>query len=352
MGDIDERVSEAVPPEPFRAWLRAAVPGLSEDVTVEPLSGGASNLTFRVRVGGVGEAGGHDWVLRRPPLGQVLATANDMTREHTVQRALAGTDVPVPRIVAWCDDDRVIGAPFYLMEWLDGVVYSDAETAAHLTESEARAASHGLVDVLARLHTVDPAAVGLADFGRPRGFLERQLRRWATQWERSTERHSPDVESALAALADRLPPGDRTGIVHGDYSFNNVMYARRRPAEVLAVLDWEMSTVGDPLTDVGMLLTYWGEAGEIMWRNRAPQAHRGNPGYPPAGELASRYAAATGTDVADLTFYVALATIKLAVISEGAARRLGTTSPERAAQTRETVDALAALALQDATTRS
>jgi aminoglycoside phosphotransferase (APT) family kinase protein len=344
LADVDERVSEAVPVEPFWAWLRATVPGTSGDVAVERLSGGSSNLTFRVRVG-VDGGEPHEWVLRRPPLGLVLATANDMSREHTVQRALAGTDVPVPRIVAWCDDDGVIGAPFYLMEWLDGVVYSDAAAAAHLTESEARAASHGLVDVLARLHTVDPTAVGLGSFGRPQGFLERQVRRWSTQWDKSSERRSPAVEETLARLADRLPPGDRTGIVHGDYSFNNVMYARRRPAEVLAVLDWEMSTVGDPLTDVGMLLTYWGEAGEIMWRHRSPQAHRGKPGYPPAGELASRYAAATGTDVADLDFYVALATIKLAVISEGAARRLGTASAEQANRTRETADALAALAL-------
>jgi aminoglycoside phosphotransferase (APT) family kinase protein len=343
--DVDERVSEAVPAEPFRSWLRDTVPEASNDVVVERLSGGASNLTFRVRVGADGAAdGGHEWVLRRPPLGQVLATANDMAREHTVQRALAATDVPVPRIVAWCDDDTVIGAPFYLMEWLDGVVYADAAAAAHLTESEARAAAHGLVDVLAALHTVDPDAVGLTGFGRPHGFLERQLRRWSTQWERSTDRRLPAVEETLARLADRLPAGDRTGIVHGDYSFNNVMYARRRPADVLAVLDWEMSTLGDPLTDVGMLLTYWGEAGEIMWRNRSPQAHRANPGYPSAGELASRYAAATGTDVADLDFYVALATVKLAVISEGAARRLGATSPDRAARTRDTVDALADLA--------
>jgi aminoglycoside phosphotransferase (APT) family kinase protein len=341
--DVDERVSEAVPAGPFRAWLRDAVPGAPGDVVVEPLAGGASNLTFRVRAPG---PDGADWVLRRPPLGPVLATANDMAREHTVQRALAATDVPVPRIVAWCDDDSVIGAPFYLMEWLDGVVYADAAAAAHLTESEARAAAHALVDVLAALHTVDPLAVGLAEFGRPQGFLERQLRRWSTQWERSTERRSPAVEETLSRLADRLPAGDRAGIVHGDYSFNNVMYARRRPAEVLAVLDWEMSTLGDPLTDVGMLLTYWGEAGEVMWRNRAPQAHRANPGYPSADELASRYAAATGTDVADLDFYVALATVKLAVISEGAARRLGATSPDRAARTRENVATLAALARQ------
>jgi aminoglycoside phosphotransferase (APT) family kinase protein len=174
--DVDERVNEAVPAGPFRAWLRDAVPEASGDVAVEPLAGGASNLTFRVRVGRA------DWVLRRPPLGLVLATANDMAREHTVQRALAGTDVPVPRIVAWCDDDSVIGAPFYLMDWLDGVVYADAAAAAHLTESEARAAAHALVDVLATLHTVDPAAAGLGEFGRPQGFLARQVRRWSTQW--------------------------------------------------------------------------------------------------------------------------------------------------------------------------
>jgi aminoglycoside phosphotransferase (APT) family kinase protein len=337
---------DAVPTEPLAAWLSAHVPGAEATgagapVRVEHLSGGSSNLTFRVRCG----AG--DWVLRRPPLGPVLATAHDMSREARAQAALAGTDVPVPRIVATCDDPAVIGAPFYLMEHLDGVVYTDADAVAHLTEADARAAAGELVDVLARLHRVDPAAVGLADHGRPDGFLERQLRRWRTQWGRSTRRESPTVDEvgrrlsrALEGLAAQPP-----AIVHGDYSFNNTMWQRDRPARMQAVLDWEMSTVGDPLTDLGMLLTYWGPVGDLLWRRRSAPAHRGSPGFPDGDALVERYAATSGRDLDHLGFYRTLAIYKLAVISEGAAARLSAGEPDRAAGLVTTVDELAAAAL-------
>lgn len=334
---------EAVPAEPFEAWLRATVEDVSGEVVVEPLTGGASNLTFLVH------DDRHQWVLRRPPLGPVLATASDMVREHTVQRAVATTAVPVPGVVAWCDDDSVIGAPFYVMDWLDGAVYSDADSASHLTETQARDASYELVDVLARLHAIDPTAIGLSELGRPSGFLERQLRRWSTQWERSSERELSAVDKTLARLADKLPAHRRPAIVHGDYSFNNAMYANEEPTRIVAVLDWELSTLGDPLTDLGMLLAYWGEAGELVWRDRAPQAHRGGSGYPDADKLAERYATRTGDDLAEIDFYRALATLKLAVICEGAVRRVAVTSPERARRTAETVDSLAHLALRTVT---
>lgn len=334
----------AVETEPLESWLAEHVPGAAGPVRVEQLSGGASNLTFRVR------DGANDWVLRRPPLGPVLATAHDVGREARVQAALAGTGVPVPRVVASCDDPAVIGAPFYLMERLDGVVYADAEAVAHLTDADARAASDELVDVLALLHAVDPAAVGLADFGRPAGFLDRQVRRWRTQWERSTDRSVPAVDDVAARLARAVPPELPPAIVHGDYSFNNTIWFRDRPGRMQAVLDWEMSTLGDPLTDVGMLLTYWGPVGEMMWRGRAPQPHRANAGFPDADTLAERYAAASGRALDHLAFYRVLATYKLAVITEGAAARLATTAPDRVARARETADRLADAALDLART--
>jgi aminoglycoside phosphotransferase (APT) family kinase protein len=331
-----EPTAETVPAEPLAAWL-ADHAGASGSVRVDPLSGGSSNLTFRVR------DGIHDWVLRRPPVGRVLATAHDVLREHRVQQALAASDVPVPPMVAACDDPSVIGAPFYVMAMLDGVVYADTTSVAHLSPAHGLAASHELVDVLARLHAVDPHAVGLGDLGRADGFLERQVERWSAQWAASKQRDLAAVDEVTAWLRRHLPAAPRTGIVHGDYSFNNTMFSRPEPGRMVAVLDWEMATLGDPLTDLGMLVTYWGHVGELLWRDRAPQAHRANDGFPPAGALLDRYAAARGHPLDDIGFYLVLATFKLAVIVEGAHARMVASGapPDRIATTAATAETLA-----------
>jgi len=306
---------------------------------VVQIAGGSSNLTFGV------SDGKHEWVLRRPPLRHVLATAHDMGREHRVQSALERTDVPVAAQVAGCDDESVIGAPFYMMERLDGVVYDDVDATASLTEEQGRAASFELMDVLARLHAVDFDAVGLGDFGRPAGYLERQVKRWQTQWEKSKTIEMPVVDEVSQRLERRLPTGSRHAIVHGDYSFNNTMFRRDDPTRIQAVLDWEMSTLGDPLTDVGMVAVYWTDVGEIMWRNRKPQAHRANAGFPDVDTLLERYATTSGTDLAEIDFYRAFATYKLAVIAQGGARRVEHADPERASRVTGTVQQLADLAL-------
>ena len=330
---------DAVPVERLEAWIAAHVPGGCGRLKVEQLSGGSSNLTFRV-----GD-GVNDWVLRRPPLGAALDTAHDVGREHRVQAALAASEVPVARMVAACPDPAPIGAPFYLMEHLDGAVYADADAVVHLDEDDAAAAADELVDVLARLHAVDPAAVGLDGLGRPDGFLPRQLRRWRTQWERAATRPLPAIDEVARRLEASLPPERPPALVHGDYSFNNTMWDRDRPGRMLAVLDWEMATRGDPLTDLGMLVAYWGPVGELLWRSRLPQPHRANAGFPPASALVERYARASGRDLDDLDFYVGLATYKLAVITEGAAARLRSTSPERAAGASAVTEALVEHAL-------
>ncbi|MCK9896336.1 phosphotransferase family protein [Frankia sp. AgB32] len=287
-----------------------------DDLVIEQVSGGASNLTFRVRTGD------DDWILRRPPLRAVLATANDMRREWTAQQALHGSAVPVPRIIRTCEDESVIGAPFYLMERLDGIVFSDAGAVGHLTQADARACSFELVDVLVRLHGVDPAAVGLAEFGRPAGFMRRQLSRWLTQWERSKRRERPAIDEIARRLAAALPAEGPAAIVHGDYSFNNTMFFREPPTRMQALLDWELSTLGDPFTDVGTLAVYWGRAGELMWRSRPnPQPHRANAGFPSTDEILERYAATSGRDLATIGFYQAFAMYKLAVITEGVRAR-------------------------------
>jgi aminoglycoside phosphotransferase (APT) family kinase protein len=333
-------VEEAVPPEKLGPWVADHVPGASGNVEVTQIAGGSSNLTFGVR------DGDHDWVLRRPPLSHVLATAHDMSREHRVQSALEWTDVPVAPQVAICEDDEIIGAPFYLMARLDGVVYDDVDATASLTEEQGKAASFELMDVLARLHAVDYEAIGLGDFGRPAGYLERQVKRWQTQWEKSKTVEMPVVDEVAGRLERHLPTDSRHAIVHGDYSFNNTMFHRDDPTRIQAVLDWEMSTLGDPLTDVGMVAVYWTDVGEIMWRNRKPQAHRANDGFPDVDALLERYAETSRTDISEIDFYRAFATYKLAVIAQGGARRVEHTDPERAARVTDTVQQLADLALE------
>ncbi|MFN8027312.1 MAG: phosphotransferase family protein [Acidimicrobiia bacterium] len=333
-------VEEAVPSGPLGAWIAANVASAQGPVQVTQLAGGSSNLTFRVR------DDANDWVLRRPPLRHVLATAHDMTREHTVQAALQGTDVPVAPQVGICEDESVIGAPFYLMQRLDGVVYDDVDAVAGITEAQALGATHELADVLAHLHTTDYEKVGLGEFGRPAGFMERQLRRWKKQWDASVLEPIAEIDAVATRLEAMLPPDGRHGIVHGDYSFNNTMFRADDPTKMLALLDWEMSTLGDPLSDVGTLLVYWGEVGERMWRSRQPQAHRANAGFPDADTLLARYQDTSGIDVGHIDFYKSFAVYKLAVISQGAAKRISLTDPERAAGTVESVRWLAETALR------
>ena len=321
-------------------WVGRNVTGASGPLRVEQLSGGSSNLTFRVR------DDVNDWVLRRPPLGGSLATAHDVLREHRAQGALRDTDVPVARMVAACDDTEVIGAPFYLMSHVDGVVYADADAVAHLDHDRSRRATDELVDVLATLHAVDVDRVGLGDLGRPDGFVARQLGRWRTQWERSAQRELATIDEVATRLEQRMPAERSSTLVHGDYSFNNTMWDRDDPSRMVAVLDWEMATRGDPLTDVGMLVAYWGPVGALLWRARSPQPHRANDGFPSADAVAARYAESSGRALDELEFYVALATYKLAVITEGAAARLRATNPERAANAEAMTAALADHALE------
>ncbi len=190
--------------------------------------------------------------------------------------------------------------------------------------------------------------MGLGDLGRPDGFLERQVGRWCTQWDKSKQRELPAIDEVAARLRAALPASPPSAIVHGDYSFNNTMWSRAQPGHMLAVLDWEMATLGDPFTDLGMLVTYWGPVGELLWHDREPQAHRANAGFPSADALIERYARSSGRSLDHIEFYRVLATFKLAVISEGAHARLAASgaSAERLAATDATVTALAEAALE------
>ena len=277
------------------------------------IAGGRSNLTYLV------SGGLREFVLRRPPLGHVLATAHDMAREFRVISALAPTRVPVPAALLLCPEDTVLGAPFYLMERVTGVVYRTRRQTDQLTEGQRRQLAFAMMDTLAALHTVDPAEVGLADFGHPQGFLARQVRRWAAQLDRSRSRPLPGIDELRDLLAATAPGGANAGrIVHGDYRLDNLMADPER-MHVRAVLDWEMATLGDPLADLGLLLTYWDVLGGSAEADGNPVADGLGPraGFPAGRELIERYAAGSDVDVGPLRWYVALGCFKLAVISEG-----------------------------------
>ena len=289
------------------------------DCTVNLIAGGKSNLTFRV------QAAAGAVVLRRPPLGHVLPTAHDMVREHTVMSALGGTDVPVPRMLHLCTDPEVLGAPFYVMQLVEGHICREDLPAGYADEpAQRRHVGEGLVDVLAALHDVDPAAAGLSGFGRPEGYLERQVRRWVKQWD-ATRIAGHDALDALAAeLAADVPATQRHAVVHGDYRLDNTVLDPHQPGRIAAVLDWEMSTLGDPLADLGILLGYWSQADDEGARRAAlvVPAATALPGFPARGEIAELYAARTGLDLAPLPWYAAFAAFKLAVVCAGIVARV------------------------------
>ena len=232
------------------------MPGAEPPLTFERISGGRSNLTY-----GVNDAGGHRWALRRPPLGKRLASAHDMAREHRIIAALQSTDVPVPPVAGLCEDDSVNGAPFYVMEFVDGpVLRSKAEAEAGFDDAERRAIGERVVDTLVAIHAIDPDQVGLGQLGRKQDYVARQLRRWHEQWEKSKTSELPMVDDVHRRLSERIPEQGPATIVHGDYRLDNMILSP--DGEVAAVVDWELCTLGDPLADVGLLLVYWSEAGD------------------------------------------------------------------------------------------
>jgi aminoglycoside phosphotransferase (APT) family kinase protein len=291
------------------AWLADALevehPG---ELSAQQLSGGRSNLTFLVR------AGAREWILRRPPLGRRLPTAHSMPREHAVLRALRDSDVPVPRAIALCGDEGVIGAPFYVMERAPGRVIRDVSD-MDLTPDEARACSLTLVRTLARLHQVPYAELGLTGFGRPDGYVERQVARWHDQLQRSRVRELPALDELGRRVAANVPASAHAAILHGDYRIDNVMLDAADPGRITAVLDWEMATLGDPLADLGMLLMYWGQPGETF--ASGVHAIMAEPGFLPREEVVDVYREQTGWALQHLDFHTAFAHFKLAVIVEG-----------------------------------
>ncbi len=292
----------------FGAYFTAAAPGgVRGPLRASVLAGGKSNITYEVT------DGHRRWVVRRPPLGHVLATAHDMAREYRVISALASTRVPVPVTYLLCTDPAVIGAPFYVMEKVAGTAYRSAAQLETIGAPRTRAIATRMIGTLADLHAVDAGSVGLGDFGRPRGFLGRQVRRWKKQLDASRSRDLPGADALYEALEARIPAESDVAIVHGDYRLDNLLIGGGN--EVAAVLDWEMATLGDPLTDVALLLAY--QALAHLETGYAVADAATAPGFPAAEEITASYAELSGRDLSSLGFHLGLGYFKIAVICEG-----------------------------------
>jgi aminoglycoside phosphotransferase (APT) family kinase protein len=312
-----------LPAAPVERWLREALPELFDGGPwrTELISGGLSNITYRLWLPG------GTVILRRPPLAHVLPRAHDMGREYRVLRALFGTPVPVPEPLALCSDPDVLGVTFYVMRDVPGSVLRTRADTEPLSPAVRGELAASLIAVLADLHDVSPDAVGLGDYGRRSGYCVRQIKTWGAQWERSRTRDLPDMDTLLARLAELAPEDSACTIVHGDFRLDNTVVSLPpdEPPRVVAVLDWELSTLGDPIADLATTLSYWHDPGDVE-RGEIPVSAglTDHPGFPTAESLAATYAARTGRDLGNLSFYLGLAWMKLAVICEGVhARYLG-----------------------------
>lgn len=319
--------------------------GVADDqpLLIERIQGGHSNETFFLTYGA------RSLVLRRPPHGPLLPTAHDVTREYRLLQALIQTPIPVPRPLFLCQDTAVIGAPFYVMERVRGVVIREQLPPPFDTDLQARRQlGEELIDRLVDLHALDWQASGLADIGRPQGYLARQLRRWAGQLEAARTRAIPELDAVTTWLQEHLPASQETTIVHGDYRLDNAVFASATPTRIEAILDWEMATLGDPLADVGYLLSFWSEVGDPPFPYGDPGWQiTGQPGFLSRSELLERYTAKSGRPVRHLRFYLALAIWKLAILLEGSYQRYlsGTTDDPFFQMLEQCVPALARRAL-------
>ncbi|MFI5719507.1 phosphotransferase family protein [Nocardia sp. NPDC051750] len=298
--------------EALERFLREQGVEVRGALRVELISGGRSNLTF---------AASDDvsrWVVRRPPVAGLTPSAHDMAREYTVTDALQQSAVPVAKTIAFDAEGTALGAPMTVVEFVDGAVIRDQDDLATLSDEQVDAAAAELVRVLAELHAVDPAAVGLGEFGRPEGFLTRQVRLWASQWERVKTREVADVATLHAALSEAVPRESAAAIVHGDFRIDNTILDSADPGRVRAVVDWELSTLGDPLTDAALMCVYRSPVFDLVLGTRAAWT---SDRMPTPEALAHSYASASGRDLGNWGFYLALANFKLGVIGEGIAHR-------------------------------
>ncbi len=301
----DERFEE----ERLAAYLRGQLPGSENPLTVRQFGGGAANLTYLL------DYGTHEYVLRRPPLGPVAKSAHDMSREYRVLSRLYQAFPYAPRAFLYCEDRDVIGADFFVMERRRGVVVRRSLPPEFAGMPDApRRMSEVLVDALAEFHAVDYEAIGLGDLGKPAGFIERQVEGWYKRWLAAKTDDLPEMETVYHWLRDNLPQTTRFSLVHNDYKLDNVMLAADDPGRVVAIFDWDMCTLGDPLSDLGALLTYWTEPDDPPYLQAAAMMPVGDLGFMSRAELVERYAQKSGRSVRDIRFYHALGVFRVVVI--------------------------------------
>ena len=294
------------------AWLEENVADIQAPIRCSLITGGHSNLTFKIV-----DSKGATYVLRRPPLAHVLESAHDMGREFKIISALGDSDVPVPRALGLCKDLSINDAPFYVMDYVEGLVLNDSVIAAGVEKEDRRNLGLNVIDILAKLHGINPDEVGLGDLGRKEAYLTRQLKRWTKQWEASKTHEIPEMEQSASILAETMPEQIGSTIVHGDYRLGNMIV---NGGSVDAILDWELCTLGDPLADVGYLLNNWVSPSEVdLSEDGLPPTAAG--GYPERDELCEIYRRKTGRDLATINYYRAFSHWRLAAIGQGVYKR-------------------------------
>ena len=296
-------------------WMEQNIPGATGPLRFTLVAGGRSNFTYRVD-----DDAGNAFVLRRPPLGHLLPSAHDMGREYRIISALGPTVVPVASALGMCTDESVADRPFYVMSFVDGHILRYVEEADVLTEAQRTTASESVVDVLATLHALDPDAVGLCELGKRDGYIERQLKRWHTQFTQSKTREVPLVDEVYERLRAAIPLQQAVSIVHGDYRLDNTMVGD--DGRIVAVLDWEICTLGDPLADLGLLMVYWPERTDANLPLGAAATLA--PGFLSRADMRARYASQSALDLSQLDYYVAFGYWKLACILDGVFTRYKT----------------------------
>lgn len=304
---------EGIDEAPVVSWLKRQVPALQGEVSFSLIVGGHSNLTFKCE-----DEAGNSYVLRRPPLGQVLESAHDMGREHKIIHALRDSDVPVPVTYGLCRDSHVNGADFYVMDYVDGLVLNDSVASALVQDSDRRAIGLHVINILCNLHSLNIDAVGLGDLGRKEAYLTRQLKRWTRQWEASKTHEVPEMEESCRILTETMPEQIGATIVHGDYRLGNMIV---RGDKVEAILDWELCTLGDPLADVGYILNNWVSPGEPEEQGEGDQSPTAAGGYPSREELVKIYEENTGRDLSGIDYYRAFSHWRLSAIGQGVYKR-------------------------------
>lgn len=308
------RPGEEIDAAPLAVWLKERLPGVEGPIAIEQFPGGHSNLTYLLRLGD------RELVLRRPPFGSKVKSAHDMGREFRVLSRLYTLYPKAPRALVHCDDPEVIGAPFYIMERMRGVILRQQKSPAgiDLNPQRMRAISEAAVDSLAELHAVDYRAAGLEDLGHPLGYVARQVDGWSERWRRSRTDGIPDLDRAAAWLAAHQPPEkpSDTALLHNDYKYDNLVLHPGELERIVAVLDWEMATVGDPLMDLGTSLGYWMDTDDAPALRLLPAGPTTLAGNLRRAEVVERYAAVTGRDVSDILFYYVYGLFKIAVIAQ------------------------------------